>query len=135
MKLIWVHIDCLHRESPAYRAYPDSPSLFVFDDEELRRSGWSLKRIGFVYECLLDLPVTILHGDPVVEVRRFAEEANCSGIVTMDSLDPYLKAQAAALHADVVPLEPFVEIEGAVDLRRFSQYWRKAERALLGSIP
>ncbi len=25
MKLIWVHPDCLHRQSPAYRAHPESP--------------------------------------------------------------------------------------------------------------
>jgi hypothetical protein len=132
MKLIWIHADCLHRASPAYRAYPDSPSLFVWDDAELQRAGWSLKRIGFIYECLLDLPVTIRRGDPVSEVRRFAQELQCSGIATMASPDPRIQAQAAAMGAEIVPLEPFVELRGILDLARFSRYWRKAESALLG---
>ncbi len=132
MKLIWIHGDCLHRASPAQRAYPDSPSLFVWDDAELQRAGWSLKRIGFIYECLLDLPVTIRRGDPVIEVGRFARELRCSGIATMASPDPRIQAQAAAMGAEILPLEPFVELKGKLDLARFSRYWRKAEAALLG---
>lgn len=131
MKLIWVHAECLHRLSPSYRAYPNSPSLFVWDDVELQRTGWSLKRIGFVYECLLDLPVTIRRGDPVNEVLRFAQELHCSGIATMASPDPRIQAQAAAMGAEILELEPFVELKGKLDLARFSRYWRKAEAALL----
>ena len=130
MKLIWVHADCLHVQSPAYRAHPDSPSLFVWDDAELQRAGWTLKRIGFIYECLLDLPVTIRRGDPVGEVRRFALERLCSGVVAMASPDPLLMAQAAALDAEIIAPEPFVEVKDPVDLTRFSHYWRKVEDAL-----
>ncbi len=132
MKLIWVHADFLHRHSPAYGKYPDSPSLFVWDDAELQRAGWSMKRIGFIYECLLDLPVTIRRGDPVLEVPRFAQEMQCSGISTMASPDPRLRAQAVALGAEILPLPPFVEVNGRLDLGRFSRYWRKVEDALLG---
>ncbi len=132
MKLIWVHADCLHRQSPAYLANPDSPSLFVWDDAELKRAGWSMKRIGFVYECLLDLPVTIRRGDPVIEMQKFAVETQCSSIVTMQSVDPHLQAQAAAMGAETFPIVPFVEIKGRVDLQRFSRYWCKVERALIG---
>jgi len=132
MKLIWVHADCLHRQSPAYRAYPNSPSLFVWDDAELQRAGWSLKRIGFIYECLLDLPVTIRRGDPVSEVLRFAEELRCSGIATVASPDPHIQAQSAAMSAETLLMEPFVDRKRQFDLRRFSRYWRKAEPALLG---
>lgn len=133
MKLIWVHGDCLHHRSPAYRTYPDAPSLFVWDDVELERAGWSLKRIAFVYECLLDLPTAIRRGDPVIEVQRFAEEMQCSGIVTMGSPDRHIQAQAAALDAEVLAPDPFVGIQGHVDLARFSRYWRKVEGVLLGT--
>jgi hypothetical protein len=132
MNLIWVHADCLHRQSPAYRAYPDAPSIFVWDDAELRRAGWSLKRIGFVYECLLDLPVFIRRGDPVAEVLGFAREMQCSGITAMASPDPRIQAQAAAMGAEMLPLEPFVELKEAPDLRSFSRYWRKVESTVLG---
>lgn len=131
MKLIWVHADCLHRHSAAYQAHPDSPSIFVWDDAEMQRVGFSLKRIGFIYECLLDLPVTIRRGDPVAEVQRFALELRCSGVVAMASPDPRLIAQAKQLGAEILSPEPFVQVEGRVDLARFSRYWRKVEGALL----
>ena len=130
MKLIWVHADCLHRQSAAYRAYPDSPSIFVWDDAEIQRVGFSLKRIGFIYECLLDLPVTMRRGDPVSEVQRFALELGCSGVVTMASPDPHLIAQTAELGAEILAQEPFVEVKGRIDLARFSRYWRKVEDSL-----
>jgi len=129
--IIWVHADCLHPRSPAFAAFPGAPAVFVWDDDELRRTGWTLKRIGFVYECLLDLPVTIRRGDPVAEVRRFAEEHGASSIVTMATPDPHLQAQTLALNAQILPVEPFADIKGPVDLGRFSRYWRKAESALL----
>lgn len=127
-----MHPDCLHRSSPAYRAHPGATSIFVWDDEALRQEGWSLKRIGFVYECLLDLPVVIRRGDPVVEVRRFAAEQGCDGIATVATPDPHLTRQARALHAEVLPADPFVEVRGRLDLKRFSRYWSKVEGALPG---
>jgi deoxyribodipyrimidine photo-lyase len=130
MRLIWVHVDCLHRQSPAYLAHPDAPSLFVWDDAELQRAGWALKRIGFIYECLLDLPAVIRRGDPVEELRRYASEMHCEGIVTMATPDPHLKQQIAALHAEAMPQEPFVNLTGKVDLKRFSRYWQKAQAVI-----
>jgi hypothetical protein len=132
MKLIWVHPDCLHRHSAAYRANPESPSIFVWDDGELKRTGWSMKRIGFVYECLLDLPVIIRRGDPLREVPRFMKEAHCQDIVTTASPDPRIRSQAQALNAEIVPAEPFVEVKGPLDLRRFSRYWTKVAPVLIG---
>jgi len=132
MPVIWVHADCLHPESPALRAFPDAPAIFVWDDAELQRSGWTLKRIGFVYECLLELPVVIRRGDPVVEVPRFAVEQQESHIVTVASPDIHLQKQTAAMRAEALPEDPFVVLRGHVDLGRFARYWRRAERAVLG---
>lgn len=131
MKVIWVHADCLHRQSPAYLAYPDAPSIFVWDDTELQRTGWTMKRIAFIYECLLDLPVAIRRGDPVLEVRRFMEEQHCSEVVTVSTPDPHLQGQAKTLNAEILEWEPFVKVEGKLDLRRFSRYWTKVESVLL----
>lgn len=133
--LIWVHADCLHRNSPCYQRYPQAPSIFVFDGAELIRNEWSLKRIGFIYECLLDLPVVIRRGDPLDELPRFAREAGASRIATVATLDPHLRRQIAALHQQI-PVEeleppPFVQIKGNPDLKRFSRYWQKVESQLL----
>lgn len=135
MKLIWVHEDCLHLHSPAFRAHPGSPAIFVFDEAELARANWSLKRIGFIYECLLDLPVVIRRGDPLIEVPHFARETACDGVVTVASPDRRIQRQAQTLRAEILAEDPFVELAGRVDLTRFSRYWRKAELVLLSGSP
>ena len=131
MKLIWVHQGCLHNLSPAYLAHPGSPSIFVFDEAELTRSGFTMKRIGFLYECLLELPVVLRRGDPVQQVPLFARQMHCSGIVTMASPDPYLQAQTLTMGAQAIPQKPFTTVKGPLDLTRFSRYWRRVESQLL----
>jgi hypothetical protein len=53
--IVWIHADCLRRDCAAFREYPAVPALFVWDDVVLRGYGLSLKRMVFLYECLLDL--------------------------------------------------------------------------------
>ena len=119
----WVHDDCLFQ-------FGNGPAVYVWDDQYLRSQGWALKRIGFVYECLLELPVEIRRGDTLTEVRRFAQEHGSSLVITMQTPDPRLNALTRALDAEVIMAEAFVQLRGSVNLRRFSQYWRKAEPIL-----
>ena len=124
-----MHPDCLNAEW-----LPEgSRAVFIFDDDYLAASGWGLKRIMFVYETLLELPVEIYHG-PTVQV--LAELAAGEGIVTVDTPDPWLQARITELRArgavEVIPPPAFVELKGPVNLQRFSRYWNKVEAKLLG---
>jgi deoxyribodipyrimidine photo-lyase len=109
--------------------------VFVFDDALIAAGGLSLKRLGFLYECLLELPVTIRRGDVAAEVLAFAARHQADGVVTSAAVDPRFQqlgqAIAARLPLTVLPVEPFVALEtGApqpADLGRFSRYWRRAE--------
>ena len=79
-KLFWMHHDCLTE--------PASEAIYIFDDEQLGAAGWGLKRLMFVYECLLELPVQILRGPtaatlsaqnrPLVTVDRKSTRLNSS---------------------------------------------------------
>jgi hypothetical protein len=128
MKLAWMHPDCLNADW----LLPGSRAVFVFDDDYLAASGWGLKRVMFVYETLLELPVEIYRG-PTVDV--LAELAAGEGIVTVDTPDPWLQSRIAALRGrvavEVIPAPVFVELKGPVNLQRFSRYWSKAETKLL----
>ena len=123
----WIHDDLLQVTS-------DLPAVYVFDEEKLRSEGWSLKRIGFIYECLLELPVTIRKGDPVAEVAQFAHNHGANTIRVARTPDPRLQSQARQLAEQfkIDQWEPacFVNLSGPVDLKRFSRYWQKASRAL-----
>ncbi len=130
--ILWVHGDNLNPHNPAFAAFPGAPALWVWDDALLARSRISLKRIVFLYECLLELPVVIRRGDVVAEVLRFAAMHNADGIVTVDSPAPGFAMRRRQLeqHLRVVtlPEPPFVDAPPGLDLRRFARYWRKVER-------
>jgi deoxyribodipyrimidine photo-lyase len=132
--VLWIHGEALGPANPALVAYPEAPAVFVFDRELIAQAGLSLKRLGFLYECLLELPVTLRHGDVVEEVLAFARRHGADGVVTSAAVDPRFAALreriAAELPLQVLEPEPFVELPEPLDLRRFSRYWRRAEPVL-----
>lgn len=133
MKLYWLHPDCLNAD---WMNPSEGPAVFVFDDCQLEAERWSLKRIGFLYECLLELPAVEIWRGPLAEtLAARVRERNLDSVVTVRTPDPWLQAQAAILEAGNIRVEwitpePFVALSGPVDLRRFSRYWRKAEPVL-----
>ncbi len=72
--IVWVHGDCLNPNNPALKAYPNAQAIFVFDDTYLVEQKISLKRVMFMYESALELPVTIRRGNLVEVVLAFAGE-------------------------------------------------------------
>lgn len=136
MPLLWVHEDCLSPEAPHLREYPGAPAVFVWDEQMLRAERWGLKRIGFVYECLLEMPVEIERGDPVEVLAERAARAGAGRVVTVRTVDPRLRLAAARLaervKLDLVDPEPFVRLRRQPDLKRFSRYWRSVEPVLTG---
>ncbi|MCC6539280.1 MAG: hypothetical protein IT162_17135 [Bryobacterales bacterium] len=126
MTLDWVHTDCLAAD------WIGGPAVFVFDDEQVEANAWGIKRIGFVYECLLELPVEIHRGPTVETLTRLAAGRR---VRTVASPDPWLRRQIDELGRgvtlEVIPAPVFVEIPTSADLRRFSRYWRHAEKQLL----
>jgi hypothetical protein len=130
--VVWVHEGCLSPQGVALMAHPGAPALFVFDEAYLRREGYTLKRIGFLYECLLDLPVTVRKGDSVSLLRAFAQEHRASRIVTTATVCPWHRAVIGALSAETLAMPQLVEHPGPFDLTRFSRYWNKAEKFAYG---
>ena len=128
--ILWIHGEALGPANPALVAWPAQPAVFVFDDELINSAGLSLKRLGFLYECLLELPVTLRRGTVAAEVLAFARRHQADGVVTSAAVDPRFVAIGEAISAElplrVLPVEPFVELEIS-DLKRFSRYWRRAE--------
>lgn len=130
MKTIyWMHNYCLRED------WLKGPSVYVFDQEQLTQEQWSLKRVGFVYECLLEMPVSIRKGDPVREVVAFAAEHEADTVVTMATPDTRILQQISALRmrtkVQIIEPEPFVRVSDQVDLRRFSRYWQRVEPLII----
>ncbi len=141
--ILWIHGEALGPANPALVAHPGRPAVFVFDsalllgrsastgDPSSPAEPVSLKRIGFLYECLLELPVSLRRGDVAEEVLTFAAAHGADGIVTCASNDPRVaritETLLRQLPVQVLAVEPFVQLDGPVDLGRFSRYWRRAE--------
>lgn len=134
--VVWVHGDCLRPGNPALVAAPGAPAIFVFDDDLIDRYGTTFKRIVFLYECLLELPVTIRRGDVAEQVLAFAREHGAERVLTTPSPAPRFaeigRAIGATLPLTVIPEVPFLAYDGHLDLRRFSRYWKVAQRYAYG---
>jgi len=129
--ILWIHEEALGPTNPALRAWPQAPALFVFDTEWIQRSRISRKRLGFLYETALELPLTLRKGDVAAEVLAFAQRHRADGVVTSTGVDPRLQQITEAIKT-VLPLQeldpdPFVELPRPPRLGRFSRYWREAE--------
>lgn len=134
--IIWVHGDCLSPHNPALLAHPGAAAVFVWDEALLAEWQISLKRILFLYECLLELPVTIRRGDPIEELVRFAHRHQAQTIATTPSPSPRFahicdQLRAQDFHIELHPVEPFLAYDGRLDLGRFSRYWQVARRRVL----
>ena len=130
--IVWVHGDCLSPQNPALQEYPDAPAIWVWDDALIEEWQLSLKRLTFIYECLLELPVVIRRGDVAQEVLAFAKEHDANKVVTVDSPSPRFdnicNEIEPSLPVEVLQVEPFFEYDGYIDLKRFSRYWKVAEK-------
>jgi len=109
--------------------------------EEIEFTHQSLSEVWvFLYESLLELPVSIRRGDVAAEVSAFAREHSATRIVTSESVSPRFvaicnqisKNMPSASRLEVVAGEPFVEVEGRLDLKRFWRYWQVVKPKAFG---
>lgn len=130
--IIWMHGDCLSPYNPAFQKYPDAPAIWVWDDALIEEWQLSLKRITFIYECLLELPVEIYRGNVAQEIVAFAKEHHANLVVTAKSPSPRFNDICTEIESylelEVLEVEPFFEYDGYIDLKRFSRYWKVAEK-------
>lgn len=135
--LVWVHGDCLRPGNPALTGHPEAPRVFVFDERVIARYRLSLKRIVFIYECLLEIDgISIRRGDVAAELAEAARESGARRIVTMESVAPGMARIRERLRRDYgLPVEMLSEEAFAgidrrerLDLKRFSRYWQPLKR-------
>ncbi len=129
--LVWIHEDSLSPRDPALLANPDAPAVFVWDDEAVDAEAYSLKRIVFQYECLVDMPVEIHRGPVLDTLLGMATHHGADSIAVTRSVNPRFGALVKSLerHLPVIVHAPlsFVPSQLNADLRRFARFWKRAE--------
>jgi hypothetical protein len=130
--VVWINGDCLSPHNPAIQEYPQAPALWVWDDALIGEWQIGLKRLAFIYECLLELPVEIRRGNVAAEVLAFAKEHDSNLVITTDSPSPRFNDICdqikKSVDLEVLAGEPFFKYDGYIDLKRFSRYWKVAEK-------
>ena len=135
--LLWVHPDNLNPEWAAFKQWPESAAVFVWDTHWLTTQKISLKRMIFLAECLQEMPghVQLRFGDPATEVLAAAREAGADSIVAQRTPDPRLIEVGAQLERSMAVVwtspPPFVEGTREFDLKRFSRYWQRAQSSAM----
>ncbi|MDF5740224.1 MULTISPECIES: hypothetical protein [unclassified Nostoc] len=129
--IVWMHGDCLSPYNPVLQKYPNAPAIWVWDEALIEEWQLSLKRLAFIYECLLELPVVIRRGDVAQEVLAFGKEHDANLVVTANSSSPRFdhicNQMERSLTVQVLEVEPFFDYDGYIDLKRFSRYWKVAQ--------
>lgn len=130
--VVWIHGDNLSPQNLALQSYPNAPSVWVWDEALLDEYNIALKRLVFMYECLVETPATIRRGNVYPELLRFAQAHEADAIVTMNSPSPRFQQIVRTLQKDITVQilddAPIVDYDGTFDLRRFSRYWQIAQR-------
>lgn len=125
-RLFWLHDDAL-----VLPEEPPEAALFVFDDALMARRHYGLKRIGFIYERLLALPVEIFRGDARRIVPERAAALGCGAILAWRVPCPDLTALGEAIGVTWLERAGLVDLPARTDLRRFSRYWQQVRASAM----
>ena len=133
--IVWIHGDNLSNTNPIFKVYEGTPALFVWDGKLLDRWHVSLKRITFMYESLLNLPVNTCRGDIIEELVTFAEQHGAIRIATVPSPSRHFKWVCKELEKrgyllDILQPTAFVNYDESFGLRPLSAYTSGVQPAI-----
>ena len=131
--LVWVHDGMMSFQHPAVAM--GQTHVFIWDDQRIAVQQQGAGRISFQRSALFCRDEHS-HGRAVSEVLiDVANAGRFKTIVTGFTPDPHLLRSIAKLKmqidVQIVHESPFVDLNGKLDLSRFSRYWEKAGSVLL----
>lgn len=111
---------------PLFEEYPHLPKLFIYDEEQLKADQFSIKRIQFIADALVEIPdIRVMKG----VTQDILKTLGVTEIVSQDTPSQDIKERLAASQVEWVPEEAFVSYSGS--LKRFMGFWRAIEPQLI----
>ena len=134
MQLLYIHDKGLGDNQPIFsRMTPNSRALFIWDDAYFKKRNYSLKRLVFIYETLISMPVEIVLGETSEIVNDLAPKK----IITTYTADIELRRLMSETFKDfeleLVYPKAFVHINDEFNFTRFFKYWNKAKKTAFHS--
>ena len=129
MELFYIHDKALGSDCSIFsRTNSETKAVFIWDDYYFKQRGYSLKRLVFIYETLLELPLEIIHGNTL----DILSEENFDHIVIPYSSDQVLKTLFSKIEkiktVQYLFETPFVNLDRTVEFKRFFKYWNQAKK-------
>jgi len=128
-QLILLHEEALSINHPVFAVAPKgTKAIYIWDNNYFNQTNYSLKRLVFIYESLCELPIDIIHGDLIENIKELE-----LGKIYIPTTNNYMikdlinKIKLIA-SVELVDSKPFVNIDNSIEFRRFFQYWNKAEK-------
>ena len=129
MQLLYIHEKGLGDNQPIFsRMTADSKALFIWDDDYFKKRNYSLKRLVFIYETLISMPVEIVHGKTSEIVKEIAPKKVITTYTTDPELRRLIREMSKELELEFVYPDAFVHIDDKFDFTRFFKYWNKAKK-------
>ncbi|TAG45826.1 MAG: hypothetical protein EAZ30_14495 [Betaproteobacteria bacterium] len=125
MKILLVHDEMINESLPVFAQYPDLQRVFVFDPAFIAAEGWTMKRVQFIADGLMEIPNIHVYKGALTDV---CSSLSVSHIVTQRTPNHCISAWLAGLTPmliDYVDESPFVRYSGRVT--RFTKYWKTVE--------
>ncbi|WP_409432227.1 hypothetical protein ACJ3XI_08380 [Litorimonas sp. RW-G-Af-16] len=133
--IIWIHEDAMRADHPVvFQAGEQAEAVFIWDAAYFEAQGYSAKRLVFIYECLMDLPVVLYVGETETALRELVSGGR---LFVPTTPNPYFNTILDNLSGDIdvtqVPDIPLVIAPDDVDLKRFFRFWNKVRKSALTS--
>jgi len=129
--IIWVHEDALRQSHPVFSKAGAAQAIFVWDNDYFKSQDYTVKRLLFIYECLLEMDVTIIEGQTAAVLSDLSQ-----GVIhTAKTLNPYFKAiikdlrETSEVH--ITPDDLFSQVPYDADMGRFFRFWNKARKSMM----
>ena len=127
--LILLHEESLRMTHPVFHTAPDGTQvIYLWDDAYVHRTGYSLKRLIFIYETLCGLEVDILRGDTCTILQEINPSLVYIPMTNNPLLVEMIDSIRGVLSVEMVEDSPFVILKKPMESKRFFQYWSKAEK-------
>lgn len=128
--IFWVHPFCLQLPETCETA--GTPALFIWDNDFFQSYGLSLKRLVFIYETLLEMPVTIIAGNTAAILAAHDADTIVTWAHHDDRLNILMRQiEDHGCQITRLPIPAFATLPEGRRFTRFFQYWNKAQKQLL----
>ena len=134
--LIWLNEDNLRVDHPVFEQTPENTqSVFIWDNVYFKKHNYSLKRLVFLYECLLELPVDIYEGETMNTLKTLCEKKAITKLWVPHSINPEINTLIQKIHdrvqIHIVKEKPFVTLKKEKNYTRFFPYWKNASTSAM----